>query len=98
MNRPTPDEEDFLQPLRRSPRAEAPPFLFTRIEARLHAATEHLQSVSPRRLAWVSAAAVLLVLLNVAAWQQLSQRTPSSSTPDREILGTSVLDAYSASS
>jgi hypothetical protein len=95
--KPLPPEDDFLDALRRSPRAEAPPFLYTRVQARLQAASDRLQTVPPRKLAWVAAAAVALIMLNVAAWRQLSHRSVLSPAAAGQ-LGSPALNLYSSGS
>lgn len=47
-------------------RAEAPPFLFTRIEARLQATRQSVLTVSVPVLRWAVVSACVLVTLNVA--------------------------------
>lgn len=62
--------ESLIGGLRKVPRAEAPPFLFTRIMAAVKRGSE--TRMPPYRLAWVAACALLIVMLNVFALAQTS--------------------------
>lgn len=64
-------QEEVMQSLSGLQRAEAPPFLFTRIEARLRNA----QQVSMPVLRWAMVSACVLVTLNVAVLLSASTET-----------------------
>lgn len=57
--------DDLIQGLRNLPRAEAPPFLFTRILSRIESATGRVRTMPAYQLAFITTGLALLIALNV---------------------------------